>query len=65
MRYSSLDENAPQNTESVVAIQDDGTIFADANDLDTPLITLQNLPDTNASIQPMHADHEPLFVGIP
>ena len=34
-----------------VAVQDDGTIVADANDLDTLLTALQNLPDAKASIQ--------------
>ena len=47
-----------------VAVQDDGTIVADANDLDTLLIALQNLPDTKASIQRVPAADEPLFVGL-
>ena len=47
-----------------VAVQDDGTIVADANDLDTLLIALQKLPDTKASIQRVPAADEPLFVGL-
>ena len=50
-----------------VAIQDDGAIVADAEDLDgllSHLQHLQHLPDVRASIMRIPAADEPLFVGL-
>ena len=47
-----------------VAIQDDGAIVADAEDLDGLLSHLQHLPDVRTSIMRSPAADEPLFVGL-
>ena len=60
-----MDENALQNYRNRwVAVQDDGRVVADANDLDALLTALKNLPDAKASIQRVPAADEPLFVGL-
>ena len=61
----SVDENVLHRYQNRwVAIQDDGTVIADADDLDTLLTALQLLPDSKASIQRVPAHGEPLFVGL-
>ena len=47
-----------------VAIQDDGVVVADADDLDGLLSCLQRVPDVRASIMRIPAADEPLFVGL-
>ena len=47
-----------------VAIQDDGSVVADAEDLDGLLSYLQGVPDVRASIMRIPAADEPLFVGL-
>ena len=47
-----------------VAIQDDGAVVADAEDLDGLLSYLQRVPDVRASIMRIPAADEPLFVGL-
>ena len=47
-----------------VAIQDDGVVVADAEDLDGLLSHLQHVPDVRASIMRIPAADEPLFVGL-
>jgi hypothetical protein len=47
-----------------VAIQSDGTVVADALDLDGLLSLLAAMPDTKAAIQRIPALDEPVFVGL-
>jgi Family of unknown function (DUF5678) len=47
-----------------VAIRDDGSVVADAADLDGVLLQLKDLPDERASIQRIPALDEPLFAGL-
>ena len=61
-----MDENAlEKHCNRWVAVQDNGTIVTDANDLDALLTALQKLPDTKASFQRVPGANEPLFVGLP
>ena len=48
-----------------IAIEDDGTVVADADDLDGLLTALTSLPDSTASIQRVPAVNAPLFIGLP
>lgn len=47
-----------------VALLDDGSVLADADNLDALLTLLADLPDAKASIQRIPAADEPLFVGL-
>jgi Family of unknown function (DUF5678) len=47
-----------------VAIQHDGTVVADAEDLEALLSLLQTMPDSKAAIQRIPAFNEPVFVGL-
>jgi Family of unknown function (DUF5678) len=47
-----------------IAIQADGAVIADAEDLDGLLKQLKGLPDAKASIQRVPSADEPLFVGL-
>ncbi len=47
-----------------VALLDDGSVLADADDLDALLTLLAGLPDAKASIQRVPDADEPLFVGL-
>ncbi len=47
-----------------VAVLADGSVFADADDLDALLTRLAELPAAKASIQRVPGADEPLFVGL-
>jgi hypothetical protein len=60
-----MDHNALRDYEKRwVAVLDDGSVLADANDLDALLTRLAELPAAKASIQRVPAADEPLFVGL-
>jgi hypothetical protein len=47
-----------------VAIQGDGSVFADAEDLGRLLAKLEAIPHERTSIQRIPAADDPLFVGL-
>ena len=60
-----MDHNALRDYENRwVAVLDDGSVLADADDLDALLTRLAVLPAAKASIQRVPAADEPLFVGL-